>query len=161
MKSALRLLLFLTLPLYVADQVTKWMVVENIRTDEPTPVIPGFLNFVQIYNTGAAFGILRDSNTFFIVLAVAALVVVAVLARRGVFAGAPMRWGAALLAAGILGNLTDRIFRGYVMDFLDVILPWYGHWPAFNIADSCICLAAGLFILESFLPGKSPSQEIK
>ncbi|MEI6073518.1 MAG: signal peptidase II [Verrucomicrobiae bacterium] len=161
MKSFLRLLLFLTLPLFVADQVTKWMVVQNIRTDEPLPVIPGFLNFVQVYNTGAAFGILRDSNAFFIVLASAALVVIAVLAARGAFAGTLLRVGAALLVAGVLGNLADRIFRGYVMDFLDVILPWYGHWPAFNIADSCICLAAGLFILESFLPKKPPAPEEK
>ena len=161
MKSFFRLLLFLTLPLFVADQVTKWMVVQYIRTDEPLPVIPGFLNFVQVYNTGAAFGILKDSNAFFIVLASAALVVIAVLAARGAFAGILLRVGAALLVAGVLGNLADRIFRGYVMDFLDVILPWYGHWPAFNIADSCICLAAALFILDSFLPKKATTPEEK
>lgn len=159
MKPAIRLLLFLVLPLYFADQATKWLVLQNIRTDETVPVIPRLLNFVQVHNTGAAFGILKDSNAFFIVLSGAALVVLAVLAWRGTFAGPPMRVGAALLAAGILGNLTDRILHGYVLDFLDVTLPWYGHWPAFNIADSCICVAAGLFILESFLPGKKPLPE--
>ncbi|MEI6032744.1 MAG: signal peptidase II [Verrucomicrobiae bacterium] len=153
----MKLTLFLILPLYFADQATKWLVVQSIQTDESVPVIPGFLNFVQVHNTGAAFGILKDSNAFFIVLASVALAVMAALAWRGVFLGALMRIGAALLATGILGNLTDRIFRGYVLDFLDVILPWYGHWPAFNVADSCICIAAGLFVLDSFLPHREPA----
>lgn len=157
MKSALRYLLLLTLPLYVADQATKWLVLRHIGTDESIPVIPGVLNFVQVHNTGAAFGLLKDSNLFFVLLASTALIVVAVLAWKGAFAGIPTGVGAALLVSGILGNLTDRLLHGYVVDFLDVILPWYGHWPSFNIADSCICLAAGLFILEGFLPGKNPA----
>jgi len=156
MKSALRYVLFLTLPLYVADQVTKWLVLRQIQMDELIPVIPGFLNLVHVHNTGAAFGMLKDSNLFFVLLAGTALVVVGVLAWKGAFAGTPTKIGAALLVSGILGNLTDRLLHGYVVDFIDVILPWYGHWPAFNIADSCICIAAGLFILEGFLPGKAP-----
>ena len=62
--------------------------------------------------------------------------------------------GAALLASGIVGNLTDRLLHGYVVDFLDVILPWYGHWPAFNVADSCICVAAILFLISGFVAPK-------
>lgn len=155
MKSALRWILFLTVPLYVADQVTKWLVLRNVGTDESIPVIPGFLNIVHVHNTGAAFGMLKDSNLFFVLLASAALVVVGVLARKGAFAGTPTKIGAALLVAGILGNLTDRLLHGYVVDFIDVILPWYGHWPSFNIADSCICIAAGLFILDGLLHGKA------
>ncbi len=157
MKSALRYLLFLTLPLYVADQVTKWLVLRNIGREEFLPVIPGFFNLVHVHNPGAAFGMFKDSNVFFIFLASAALIVVAVLARKGAFARLPTRLGAALLVAGILGNLTDRLLHGFVVDFLDVILPWYGHWPSFNIADSCICIAAGLFILDSLLPEKKPA----
>ena len=152
MKSALRWFLLLTLPLYAADQVTKWLVLRRIEMDEMVPVIPGVLNFVHVHNTGAAFGMLKDSNVFFMVLAATALIVVGVLAGKGAFAGTPSKTGAALLVSGILGNLTDRLVHGYVVDFIDVILPWYGHWPSFNIADSCICIAAGLFILEGFLP---------
>jgi len=155
MRSALRYFLLLTLPLYVADQVTKWLVLRHIGTDESIPVLPGVLNFVQVHNTGAAFGMLKDSNVFFVLLAVTALVVVAFLAWKGTFSDILTRIGAALLVSGILGNLTDRLLHGFVVDFLDVILPWYGHWPSFNIADSCICVAAVLFILEGFLPGKS------
>lgn len=155
MKSAIQFFLFLTLPLYIADQVTKWLVLQNIGTNEVMQIVPGVLNFVQVHNTGAAFGMLKDSNAFFVLLASAALIVVGVLAGKGAFAGATTRIGAALLVSGILGNLTDRLVHGFVVDFLDVILPWYGHWPAFNIADSCICVAAGLFIFDGLRSGKS------
>jgi len=156
MKSALRWFLFLTLPLYLADQATKWLVLRNIEMSEVVQILPGFLNIVHVHNTGAAFGMLKDSNVFFVLLAGAALIVVGVLAWKGAFPGIPTKIAAALLVSGILGNLTDRLLHGHVVDFIDVILPWYRHWPAFNIADSCICVAAGLFILDGLLSGKAP-----
>ena len=151
----MRLLLLLTLPLYILDQITKFLVLANIPTHVTIEVIPGFFNLVQVHNTGAAFGMMKDNNAFFIGLASVALVAVAVMARRGCFLDAPSRIGAALLASGIVGNLTDRLLHGYVVDFLDVILPWYGHWPAFNIADSCICVAAFLFLISGFTAPKA------
>ena len=147
----MKLLLFITLPLYLLDQVTKWLVLRFISTDEFVPVIPGFFYLVQVHNTGAAFGMLKNNNLFFMVLASVALILVGVLARRGAFTDAPSRVGAALLVSGVLGNLTDRILHGYVVDFLDLILPWYGYWPAFNVADSAICGAAALFLISGFL----------
>ena len=147
----MKLLLFITLPLYLVDQVTKWLVLRFISTDEFVPVISGFFYLVQVHNTGAAFGMLKNNNLFFMILASVALVLVAIFARRGAFADAPSRVGAALLVSGVLGNLTDRILHGYVVDFLDLILPWYGHWPAFNVADSAICAAAALFLISGFL----------
>jgi signal peptidase II len=151
----MRLVLFLALPLYVLDQITKFLVLANIPTHVTIEVIPGFFNLVQVHNTGAAFGMMKDNNWFFIGLASVALVAVAVMARRGCFLDAPSRIGAALLASGIVGNLTDRLLHGYVVDFLDVILPWYGHWPAFNVADSCICVAAFLFLISGFFAPKA------
>ena len=151
----MRLLLLLTLPLYILDQITKFLVLANIPTHVTIEVIPGFFNLVQVHNTGAAFGMMKDNNWFFIGLASVALVAVAVMARRGCFLDAPSRIGAALLASGIVGNLTDRLLHGYVVDFLDVILPWYGHWPAFNVADSCICVAAFLFLISGFTAPKA------
>jgi signal peptidase II len=151
----MRLLLLLTLPLYILDQITKFLVLANIPTHMTIEVIPGFFNLVQVHNTGAAFGMLKDNNWFFIGLASVALIAVAVMAKRGCFLDTPTRLGAALLASGILGNLTDRLLHGYVVDFLDVILPWYGHWPAFNVADSCICVAAFLFLISGFTAPKA------
>jgi len=151
----MRLLLLLTLPLYILDQITKFLVLAHIPTHVTIEVIPGFFNLVQVHNTGAAFGMLKDNNWFFIGLASVALIAVAVMAKRGCFLDTPTRLGAALLASGILGNLTDRLLHGYVVDFLDVILPWYGHWPAFNVADSCICVAAFLFLISGFTAPKA------
>jgi signal peptidase II len=66
------------------------------------------------------------------------------------------RVAASVPAAGVLGNLTDRLIHGQVIDFLDVILPWYGHWPSFNIADWAISAADVLFLWASFTaPAKS------
>ena len=151
----MRLLLLLTLPLYILDQITKFLVLANIPTHVSIEVIPGFFNLVQVHNTGAAFGMLKDNNWFFIGLASVALIAIAVMAWRGCFLDTPTRLGAALLTSGILGNLTDRLLHGYVVDFLDVILPWYGHWPAFNVADSCICVAAFLFLISGFTAPKA------
>jgi signal peptidase II len=150
----MKLLLVLALPLYLLDQLTKFLVLAYIPTHATIEVIPGFFNLVQVHNTGAAFGMLKDNNAFFIILASVALIVLAVMARRGCFLDTPTRLGAALLTSGVIGNLTDRILHGHVIDFLDVILPWYGHWPAFNVADSCICIAAILFLISGFTPEK-------
>ena len=146
--------LAVSLPLYVLDQVTKALILAMISTDEAVTVIPGFFNLVQVHNTGAAFGMLRDNNLFFIALSCVALTILGILGWKKVFVDWPSRWAAALLVAGICGNLTDRIIHGHVVDFLDFILPVYGRWPAFNVADSCICIAAGLFIVASFLDTK-------
>jgi signal peptidase II len=150
----MKLWLVVSLPLYILDQLTKSLVLTHISTDELIPVIPGLFNLVQVHNTGAAFGMLRDNNLFFVILSFSALIILAILAWKAVFLNWTSRWASALLVAGVAGNLTDRILHGHVVDFLDVILPWYGRWPAFNVADSCICVAAGLFILGSFLDGK-------
>jgi signal peptidase II len=146
----MKLLLFLTLPLYLLDQATKWLVLRFIGTDDMIPVIPSFFNLVQVHNTGAAFGMLKDNNLFFVILASVALGTLTFLARRGAFTDNPTRIGAALLVSGVLGNLTDRLLHGFVVDFLDIILPWYGHWPSFNVADSAICIAAFLFLISGF-----------
>ena len=65
-----------------------------------------------------------------------------------------MQWGWILILSGILGNVTDRILRGHVVDFLDFQFGSY-HWPAFNVADSCICVAAALFLFSGFSSEKS------
>ncbi len=147
-----RLLAAITLPLYVLDQVTKLAVLRNFQLEEARPVIPGFFDLGRWHNTGAAFSIMSDSNSFFMGLSVVALVVLAVLARRGMFPDTLSRVGFALLLSGILGNLTDRIAHGYVVDFLlfDLHVPFANPWPAFNVADSCIFIAAALFIIQSF-----------
>ena len=156
----MRFILFISLPLYALDQWTKHLVLLFVAPEEPgRTVIPDLFSLVNVTNTGAAFGSFRNNNTFFIVISsVALFVVLTLLIRRR----APDVWrdvSLALLLAGIVGNLTDRIFYGHVIDFLLFDLgkhaPRIFHpWPAFNIADSCISIAVVLFIIHSFWPGK-------
>ncbi len=148
----MRFIFFLSLPLYALDQWTKLMVLRSISPDEPRPVVPDFFNLVNVTNDGAAFGSFRGNNTFFIVIsAIAFLVVLALLVRRR----PPDVWrdaSLALLLAGILGNLTDRLLYGHVIDFLlfDLHISYAHPWPAFNVADSCISIAVVSFVIHSF-----------
>ena len=153
----MKFILFLSLPLYALDQVTKYYVLRLIKPDEPRVVIAGWFDLVNITNTGAAFGSFKNNNTFFIVISgLALLFVVALLVRR-------RSWdiwrdvSLALLAAGVLGNLTDRLLYGHVIDFLlfDLHFPYAHPWPAFNVADSCISIAVVCFIIHSFRQQKS------
>jgi len=153
--SYARLLAVVTLPFYLLDQVSKIAVFRRIPFEDGYPVVPGFFDLVHWHNYGAAFSLFSrsgTSNVFFMGLSAVALAILAVLAARDVFRTWPARLAWALLLAGILGNLTDRVWHGYVVDFLlfDLHLPFAHPWPAFNVADSCICVAAGLFVLESF-----------
>lgn len=153
--SLMRLLAFITLPAYLLDQATKWTVLLNMEYGDDRLVIPGFFNLVHWRNTGAAFSFMSNSNGFFMGLSLVAVVVMAVLAWRGKFRDRVGGVAWALLLAGILGNLTDRVLHGSVVDFLlfDLHVPFANPWPAFNVADSCIFVAAGLFIWQSFQEG--------
>jgi signal peptidase II len=137
--------------LVLLDQGSKVLVMHSISFQESIPVIPGFFNLTHLYNTGAAFGMLSDSNLFFMILS--SVVLIALIVMRRHFAGKLMWTGWVLLIAGIIGNVADRMRIGHVVDFLDFQFGSY-HWPSFNVADSCICVAAALFLLSSF---QSPS----
>src|SRR6476646_11716478 len=148
----MRFILFLSLPLYALDQLTKQWVLRSISPYDVRIVVPDFFNLVNVTNTGAAFGSFRGNNTFFIIISIVALVVVATLLARK---RPPDPWrdlSLALLLAGILGNLTDRLLYGHVIDFLlfNLHIRYADPWPAFNVADSCISIAVVLFIIHSF-----------
>jgi signal peptidase II len=158
-------ILYLSLPLYLLDRVTKYFVLAYVSPDDPKIVVPDFFHIVNITNTGAAFGSFKNNNEFFIVISCIALLVALVLLLRHPHPAvaddsqAPSQkrsiWrdlSLALLIAGVLGNLTDRLLYGHVIDFLlfDLHLPYAHPWPAFNVADSCICVAVVLFIVHSF-----------
>lgn len=153
----MKFILFLSLPLYALDQLTKQSVLRFIIPYDARIVVPDFFSLVNVTNTGAAFGSFRGNNTFFVIISVVALVVVTVLLVRR---SQPDPWrnlSLALLLAGILGNLTDRLLYGHVIDFLlfNLHIRYADPWPAFNVADSCISVAVALFIIHSFRKEKS------
>jgi len=122
----------------------------------------GWFEWVHFSNTGAAFGMLQDNNLFFVGLSLAALIGLGWAMKAAIFPGALNLAGLLLLLAGILGNLTDRLLHGYVVDFLffDFGFPPFNPWPAFNVADSCICIAVGCLVLATFFDGSSKSEPI-
>lgn len=153
----MKFILFLSLPLYALDQLTKWLVLRFINLDEPRIIISEFFALVHVTNTGAAFGSFKDNNLFFIALSCVALVVVLALLLRRHEQDAWRDVSLALLLAGVMGNLTDRLLHGHVIDFLlfDLHIPFAHPWPAFNVADSCICIAVVCFIIHSFRQKKT------
>jgi len=150
-------ILFLSLPFYALDQWSKQLVLRLINPYQARVVVPDFFSLVNVTNTGAAFGSFRGNNTLFIVISIVALVVVTVLLVRRRQPDAWRDLSLALLLAGILGNLTDRLLYRHVIDFLlfDLHVRYADPWPAFNVADSCISIAVVLFIIHSFHKQKS------
>ena len=158
----MKIFFLLALPLYALDQLTKHLVLRSVDPYQPRAIIPNFFSLVHVTNTGAAFGSFRNNNSFFIALSCVALVVVTVLLMRKEPRDPWRRFALGLLLAGILGNLTDRLLHGHVIDFLlfDLHLPFAHPWPAFNVADSCICIAVVSFMIYSFRDSKTKSQAI-
>ena len=147
--------LWLSLLLIVVDQVTKWIAVANLEYLTPVPVIDGFWNWTLVHNYGAAFSFLSDAGGwqkwFFAGLAAVVSVVMALWLRLTPRADWRNALPLALVIAGAIGNLIDRVRYGYVVDFVD----WYvgrHHWPVFNVADSAIVAGAVLLVLFSFKP---------
>lgn len=144
----------LALLFWVIDQAIKFGVTQNMQLFDSHPVFTGF-NWVYVLNPGAAFSFLADAGGwqryFFTTIAFAVSAVLAVVLWRGVAQKAEAL-AYALLMAGALGNGTDRVRIGAVVDYLD--LYWRDwHWPAFNLADICVCVAALLLVRASWRQG--------
>ena len=155
----MRYILFFSLPLYALDQWSKQLILRFIDPDQPRILVSGFFSLVNVTNTGAAFGSFRNNNTFFIAISLIALLIVVVLLVRRRARNIWRDVSLALLLAGILGNLTDRLLFGHVIDFLlfDLHVPYAHPWPAFNVADSCISIAVVLFLIQSLWKEKHPA----
>jgi signal peptidase II len=143
--------LWLTFVVVILDRVTKLMALNYLSEYQAYSVVPS-LDFILAYNKGAAFSFLNSAAGwqiwFFGVLAASVSIGIVIWLRRL----APQQYllciGLSLVLGGALGNLCDRIYHGYVIDFIDVYISVY-HWPVFNIADSAICLGAGLLFWDS------------
>jgi len=154
-------LLGLSALVILLDRLTKTWVAAHIPMGGAIPVIPGLLRISHWLNDGAAFSMFADSaspNTVRWALIafslVAALVVLVVLVRLGE-RFTITTFALALVFAGALGNVHDRIVYGSVVDFIEVHIFSY-HWPDFNVADSAIVVGACLLLLDSMLPKKTP-----
>jgi len=150
------LALALGLIVVILDQCTKvWVRETFIYGGEPQVVLPGFFNLVYVRNPGAAWGMLGGQQVILILLSIVVLVLLSVFHRRVLNPTTDHRIALGLMIGGILGNLIDRIKLGWVTDFLDFQFGTY-HWPSFNVADSAICIAVGLYLLSSLWHSSHP-----
>jgi signal peptidase II len=140
----------------VADHVTKWIANTELQPPKSIEIIPGYLNLSRVYNTGVAFGFLDDVDYFWKPYALAALAVIAVIVIFIYSMRMPgdrrlLQLALAITMGGILGNLADRIFRGYVIDFIEFHIHEAFYWPTFNIADSAITVGIVLLLLDALI----------
>jgi len=141
-------ILALVFDLWTKQAVFEWLCTKDNQT---VSIIPGLVDFVMRQNAGAAFSIALGWRWLLITVSTVASAAAIGAFVFGLFRRKLVVTAVALFTAGALGNLYDRIFNnGFVRDFIDVYWRSY-HWPAFNVADSLLCIAAGLLILSTIL----------
>jgi signal peptidase II len=147
--------------IYMVDQTTKAWAVRTLRHRDELTIIPGFFDLIYTENPGIAFGQLQRGGAFgrwfFVGLAVVAAVAVFYYFLRSPRDDDRVLGACALVLAGILGNLTDRVRFGYVVDFIALHAGQY-HWPTFNVADASICLGALLLAYDLVFSRKKAGQ---
>ncbi len=152
--------LLVALCVWALDQATKAWVIATLPLGRREEVVPGLFRLVHNRNRGIAFGLFDSAGgAGQVILTVVVVVVIGVIAvhlwrSRGTLLATV---GLAAVLGGALGNLTDRLARGEVVDFLEAYLRWGGRehaWPAFNVADSAITVGAILVILAELLAGR-------
>jgi len=144
--------LAISVAIIVLDALTKWLVAAQIDLHESITVIPNLFEIVHVRNTGAAFGIGANTDSHLVPMllnggAIVVFIVVVVYALRTAVTDRMLQVALHLILGGAIGNLVDRFRFGYVVDFLDFYVRDH-HWPAFNVADSAICIGIGLLFLD-------------
>ena len=124
----------IALAVVIGDQLTKWAIASSLAIGQSFDVISNVFSLTYVQNTGAGFGVLQGQNTLFILVALAAIGII-VFSLRKILEEHHTTWLAALIIGGAAGNLIDRLVRGFVIDFIN-----FHVWPAFNVADSALCI---------------------
>ena len=146
------------LALVILDQVTKTLVIQRIRLHERIAVIPGFFDLTHVTNKGAAWGMFHNLPWIPFAISIVAFILLFVFLRK-LSCGWPERVFALLMvASGIVGNCTDRLWHGAVIDFLRFHWQEVAEWPSFNVADSAICCGVTLFVISSFFRPENKSE---
>jgi signal peptidase II len=139
------------------DQTTKHLVRACMPLRDSIPILPGLFQLTHVTNRGALFGMMRDlpdpwRAAVFTSIPVLAIVLILWFQARTPAGDGLAQAGLALVLAGAVGNLVDRLRFGQVTDFLDVFVGEH-HWPAFNVADASICVGVALLLLDLTLHG--------
>jgi signal peptidase II len=152
MRESRRIEILLPITIVVVDQITKAIVRSRLPLYASTTIIPGFMDFTHVPNSGTAFGLLQSVN-FPFKTALIAMIAAAAMISVGIYAASLARHqliariGLALIIGGAAGNLIDRVIAGSVVDFVDVYWRTYHFW-VFNVADSAISVGVAMMILD-------------
>ena len=141
----------------IADQISKALAVQNLKDINTLPLIEDVFHFTYVENRGAAFGMLADQRWLFLIVSSVAIIGFAMYLYMGHSQGRLYTAGITMIISGGIGNMIDRLSLGYVVDFIDcrfVKYPTFSGgevifrtFPVFNVADSIVCIGAGLLIL--------------
>ncbi|MBW4056434.1 MAG: lipoprotein signal peptidase [Proteobacteria bacterium] len=156
MKPRYTLFIAISIVGILIDQITKTVIDRTMQQFESIPIIVNFFNLTYVRNKGAAFSFLSNASwrlPFFITISFIAALVILIAFHRLRDDQRLAHVSLAMIFSGAVGNLIDRIRLGEVIDFLDV--HWYlHHWPAFNVADSLICVGVFLLAVDMILEEK-------
>jgi signal peptidase II len=149
----------------VFDQITKQIVARNFFLGESIPIWENFFSLTYVRNKGAAFGLLANAEPvfripFFILVPIVALFAIGYIFRKIPKEDLKLSTALSLVIGGAIGNLIDRIHLGYVIDFFDFHWKYHYHFPAFNIADSAICIGVGILTLDLFFQNPDRSDPV-
>jgi signal peptidase II len=145
----------------ILDHVTKWIAQVKLYPDQMVDIIPGYLRLSCVYNSGVAFGFFDEIQSVWkpYILAAMAIVAIAVIFLYGMRMPAErklLQLALGITMGGILGNFIDRVFRGYVVDFIEFHIYESFHWPTFNVADSAITVGIAFLLIDTV---KNPGLE--
>lgn len=129
----------------VFDQIIKLFINNTFSYGEHAVIISDFLRITKIHNVGAAWSIFSGGRYLLIIIAICAFGILLTYEKCFKYKERTI-WGFALIYGGLIGNLIDRFFLGYVVDYLELIF-WDYHFPIFNLADICLVLGFGLLML--------------
>jgi signal peptidase II len=154
--------ILLTLMVFALDHLTKYLVSVRMELRDSIEVVPGYLRLSYVRNSGVAFGFFQDLDAAWKPyllggLAIVAVVVIVIYSWRMPSDRSFLQGALALTMGGILGNFTDRIMHGSVIDFIELHVKDSFHWPTFNIADSAITLGIAMLLIDTL---RNPGQDV-
>jgi signal peptidase II len=158
----MRLRYFLiTAAVFIVDHLTKLVVRWRLDLHDSIDLVPGYLRFAHVENSGVAFGLFAEIQSVYKPYVLASMAVVAVVVIIMYSARMPsqrrlLQLALAVTLGGILGNFTDRLMHGFVIDFIELHLHESFHWPTFNVADTAITTGIALLLLDTV---KNPDAE--
>ena len=165
MKIKLLYFLIIAVPVFLIDHITKLFASKYLDFFTIKEIIPGFFNFILVHNKGAAFGMFANRTTITSTIIFYSLTIIAIVILIELLIKTPTNKKLYMISynmilGGALGNLYDRIFQGFVVDFLDFYHKSY-HWATFNVADAVVVIGTGLLITAIFIYDEDNNEGVK